>query len=521
MLLKVAVYLRISQKEKKNLLDESNSIQNQRKILFSFIKKDEILYQYPVEEYCDDGYSGTHFNRPAVQRLLEDIQGHKIYAIIVKDFSRFSRDYIELGTFREMIFPMNNIRFISLKDDYDSLKEMTDMLGTATSSLVYDLYSKDLSVKLKSVFETKCQNGEYPFGSIPLGYVRAPNEKGGVRETPEEAKIVRRIFDEAYQGIRICRIARRLNEDGIPTYSQIRKRKTRADYTVNWTSTTVRGILKNRFYIGELVYNKKFHVLGNSKRINLPKEEWKVIKDHHKGLIPEEIFQAVQIEEKAAKTRKQGNPFSGKVFCGGCGHSMKFRRMKNIGVFACGNSLYVPDKKCCTYFRGDILEEMLLYRLNQEILIWMDQIRLEMARQKELLKKKEALKTEISELDKEKQTLLEKKRIRYEAYVFGDLDKAGYFEENGLSEEKLAEITEKLLKLRSAHEQVVKLLKNIKPEAWDILREMNTAVLSQELIDCFVEKIVMYHDKRVEIIWKFKPVYQPIGETGKGNEICP
>ena len=124
-------------------------------------------------------------------------------------------------------------------------------------------------------------------------------------------------------------------------------------------------------------------------------------------------------------------------------------------------------------------------------------------------------------MDKEKQTLLEKKRIRYEAYVFGDLDKAGYFEENGLSEEKLAEITEKLLKLRSAHEQVVKLLKNIKPEAWDILREMNTAVLSQELIDCFVEKIVMYHDKRVEIIWKFKPVYQPIGETGKGNEICP
>ena len=235
MLLKVAVYLRISQKEKKNLLDESNSIQNQRKILFSFIKKDEILYQYPVEEYCDDGYSGTHFNRPAVQRLLEDIQGHKIYAIIVKDFSRFSRDYIELGTFREMIFPMNNIRFISLKDDYDSLKEMTDMLGTATSSLVYDLYSKDLSVKLKSVFETKCQNGEYPFGSIPLGYVRAPNEKGGVRETPEEAKIVRRIFDEAYQGIRICRIARRLNEDGIPTYSQLRKRKTRADYTVKWT----------------------------------------------------------------------------------------------------------------------------------------------------------------------------------------------------------------------------------------------------------------------------------------------
>lgn len=503
MMLYVAMYLRISIKEKKNLTDESNSIQNQRKILQTYLMKDKILNQYPVKEYCDDGYSGTHFERPDVQRLLEDIQQHKIYALIVKDFSRFARDYIELGTFRDMIFPMNNVRFISVKDSYDSLADSSEMLNVAVSSLTYDLYSKDLSEKVKNVYRIKCQNGEYPFGEIPFGYERDKREKGGMREKPEEAAIVRRIFSEAYRGIGTCQIARELNEEGIPTCSQMRGKRLRTKDRINWNSSGVRNILKNRSYIGEMTYNKTIREIGSRKSKQKPQEEWITMKDHHKGLISKEVFDAVQVHGKRPVRRNEKHPLTGKVFCGGCEHPMMFKVKEKVEMFECVNSIFVPDKKCCTYFRIDVLEELVLYRLNQEMLLWMDQARLQAVRYQEIIKRKRMLEEEISELNKKRRQLQEKKRAGYEAYVFRNLEKDTYLAENAKDERNIEELNEKITQLSEKKEHLEEILNGLDPKAWEVLKEINTAVLSRELVDFFVGKIVLYRDKRVEIFWKF------------------
>lgn len=508
-MLSVAMYLRISRKEKQKLVDESNSIQNQRKMLKAYLMKEKSLNQYPVMEYCDDGYSGTHFERPDVQRLLEDIRQHKIGAVIVKDFSRFSRDYIELGTFRDMIFPMNNVRFISVKDSYDSSAEASGMLDTAVSSLIYDLYSKDLSEKVKNIYRIKCQNGEYPFGAIPLGYERDKKEKGGLRESPEEASIVRRIFSEAYRGTGTCQIARKLNEDGIPTYTQIRGRRLRTKERINWTSSGVRYILKNRFYIGEAVYNKTVREIGDRKYKKRPREEWIIMKDHHKGLVSKEVFDAVQVYGKIPVQKKEKHPLSGKIFCGGCGHPMIFKRKKNVEAVECWNSIYVSDKECCTYFRTDVLEELVLCRLNQELLLWADQAGLQAARYHVILKKKRMMEEEILLLSKEIGLLQEKKRSDYEAYVCKELDKNTFLEETAETARRIEALNEKYTQLNQKKEQLEAVQKGIDPEIGDILKEMNTAVLSQETADFFIEKIILYRDKRVEIFWKFTPVCQP------------
>lgn len=503
MMLHVAMYLRISRKEKHKLTDESNSIQNQKKLLKAYLMKDEILSRYPVEEYCDDGYSGTHFERPDVQRLLEDIRRHKIYALIVKDFSRFSRDYIELGSFRDMIFPRNNVRFISVKDNYDSSAETPGMIGIAVSSLTYDLYSKDLSEKVKSVFHAKCRNGEWPFGEIPLGYERAPEEEGGVREKPEEAEIVRRIFSEAYQGMGTCQIARGLNTDRIPTCSQIRGKQIRTIGRINWNASAVRHVLKNKFYIGEVTFNKSIREVGGRKSRQRPKDEWITMKDHHKGLISADVFHAVQVHGEKIRQKKGRHPLAGKLFCGGCGHTLIYKSGKKGRRFECVNSSYVPYKECCTYFRADVLEELILYRLNQELTLRLDQARSQEVRYQQLLKEKGKLEKELTGLDRERGLLRQKKRSDYETYVFGKLNRDFYLEETARDNGKMEEINKKIAEKKRNKERIEEMLNNLDPKVWDILKEMNTVILSQELVDFFIEKIIVYRDKRVEVFWKF------------------
>ena len=190
----IAVYLRVSKKEKSE--EESSSIKNQRNLLLQFIENQKEFIDSSILEFLDDGYSGTNFQRPGVLQLLKQVKEGKINCIVVKDISRFSRDYIELGVYLEQIFPFLGVRFIALNDNYDSIKcqEIGMDFASAFQNIFYDWYSKDLSIKVRTSLKTRKEKGEYISPNPPYGYQKDRKEKGCVIICKEEASVVQMIF---------------------------------------------------------------------------------------------------------------------------------------------------------------------------------------------------------------------------------------------------------------------------------------------------------------------------------------
>lgn len=225
---KTAIYLRISAEDvdiEDKQKAESISISSQRKQLLEYVQRDCTLSVSDILEFCDDGFSGTNMERPGMQRLLKEVRKNRIGCILVKDMSRFSRDYIEMGTYLNQIFPFMGVDFISLNDGYDSREQGRNVIAidTAFQTLLYDLYSKDISVKMKSSIQNKCADGQYVFGQVPLGYEKSQEVKNAVVVNEKEAEIVRYIFSMAAEGMNCAQIARRLFEEGIPTATQLRR----------------------------------------------------------------------------------------------------------------------------------------------------------------------------------------------------------------------------------------------------------------------------------------------------------
>ena len=171
---KIAIYLRLSMEDADDK-DESNSISSQRVLIRKYIAHHEELREMDTAEFCDDGFSGTDMKRPGMQRLLREVKAGGIGCVVVKDMSRFSRDYIELGTYMNQIFPFLGVRFIAINDHYDSKEHRgsTAPIDTAFQTLMYDLYSKDISVKVKAAISSKCASGEFAFGTVPFGYKKS------------------------------------------------------------------------------------------------------------------------------------------------------------------------------------------------------------------------------------------------------------------------------------------------------------------------------------------------------------
>lgn len=216
----VALYLRLSNEDSdKGKLEESNSISAQRVLLTKHVEELMQGQAYSITEFCDDGYSGTDFNRPGVQALIDAAKNGSVGMIVVKDFSRFGRDYLEVGRFLEYIFPILQVRFVSVNDNYDSSDKFgtTGGMSVALKNLVYGMYSADLSKKIRSARDTRVRNGEFVGQFAPYGYMKNPEDKHELLIDENVAWVVRRIFRQAADGVSHTEIARQLNEEGIPT----------------------------------------------------------------------------------------------------------------------------------------------------------------------------------------------------------------------------------------------------------------------------------------------------------------
>lgn len=353
----LAEYLRLSVEDgdivSNDTKTESDSVGHQRELIARFISEKQIYPSMQSLEFVDDGYSGTNFDRPAVREMLSLVKEGKICCIIVKDISRFGRNYLEVGDYLEQIFPFMGVRFIAINDGYDS----NDYIGTtggieiAFKSLLYDMYSKDLSEKMRSSLLIRRKRGEFIGPRAPFGYQFSNNKK--ILAVDEvAAQYVKRIFGLACEGCGTGRIAKLLNKEKIPTPGQYKNREKLQYHIMDgegyWDSGKVRKILQNKVYIGTVVNGRtRVTEVGGSHFKPIPEEEQICVPGRHEAIVTEqEYLLALEVlknngcQKGKKHTPKQESILLGKVRCGHCKRSLLRLDCSTIPYFICKKAGY-------------------------------------------------------------------------------------------------------------------------------------------------------------------------------------
>lgn len=323
------IYVRLSQEDMR--AGESLSIEHQKLILTKYVREQGWNL---VDTYVDDGFSGTDFNRPSVQRLLSDAQTGRINLIICKDLSRFGRNYIEEGQYIDYIFPLHNIRFIALNDNVDTAnRDSNAMEMMPVINLFNEWHASSTSKKIKAVNLANAKAGKYTCANAAYGYTKADDEKHTPIIDPEAAEVVRRIFKLRSQGMSPRAIGDQLNAENIPIPSDYRCQKkgiVNTKYTRHlWTQVQIRQILDNPIYLGKLAMMRVTSVsYKNHKKVRKDPSEWVVTEDTHEAIISQELWDKVREAEKAVSHGKRDGkgvtqPLSGMLFCPDCGYKMK------------------------------------------------------------------------------------------------------------------------------------------------------------------------------------------------------
>ena len=351
---KTAGYIRLSKEDK--IKDESNSVTNQKLIITSFVEKNEDLEL--IDFYIDDGYSGTTFDRPEYKRMFKDIVEGKVNTIIVKDLSRFGRNHIESDNYLENILPGYNVRFISIIDDIDSLKNPKSVSSIAVplKNLMNDQYARDISEKVRSTLKIKQLNGEFIGVTAPYGYLKNPKDKHKFIIDKEASYIVKKIFNMILLGKSRKEIAEHLNNKNIvtPSLYKLSKENTNNEELIRskkWNAEIVNRILRNETYTGTLIQNIKTKPNYRiDKLIDVNKDEWIKLANHHEPIISKDKFDEVQqILNRNTKVNKNDNIdlFSGYLKCSHCGSGLIIKKSKNQIYYYCGS--YIKDKSCLKY----------------------------------------------------------------------------------------------------------------------------------------------------------------------------
>lgn len=278
---RAVIYIRLSEADEgKSYESESESITNQRNLLMNFVKEKGFIF---VGEYVDDGYSGTNFERPGFTKMIEDIKNKMANLVIVKDLSRLGRDHVMTGYYIENFFPENNIRFISLQENYDSAINQASNDSSTFIIACNDYYSRQNSIKIRSVLNDKRKKGKFIGSNPSYGYMKDPNEKGHLIPDPEYAPVVKKIFEMAASGVGLSDIASYLNDNKIKTPSSLKRKNpnSKMRYNEQWTTSSVKKILKNRMYTGDMVQSTQTKVNYKSKKKKvLPKSNWDIVPEH-------------------------------------------------------------------------------------------------------------------------------------------------------------------------------------------------------------------------------------------------
>ena len=371
----VALYCRLSRDDE--LAGESNSIKNQKSILSKYAKDNNF---FNTKTFIDDGYSGTTFTRPAFMEMMELAESGKISAIIVKDHSRLGRNRLIVGQLLEEDFVKLNIRYIAIMDNIDTDKGLNDFLPI--QDWFNEMHAKNTSQKVRAVFKNKGNSGLPLTTYLPYGYIKDKDDKNKWLIDEPAAKVVRKIYNLCIQGYGTSQIAKKLKEEGIMTpteyYNSIgRKTTTKVQEVKNyWNSDTINNILDRQEYIGDTVnFRSTQRSFKDHTKIDLPKESWKIFKNHHEPIIDVETWNTVQrIRQNKRRPTKTGKQsiFAGHLFCKDCGAKLyyctsnKFTPDKNF--YRCSNYKNNSTKSCTSHNIKDyVLRDLVLDNIKKAI----------------------------------------------------------------------------------------------------------------------------------------------------------
>ena len=495
-----AIYLRLSSDDNDidRIKTESTSIEGQRNIIHSFINNNADLSRTEIKEYVDDGYSGTNFSRPAITQLLEDLRKGIIGCIIVKDLSRFGRNFVETGEYLEQIFPLLNVRFIAVTDNYDSYNNQITEMSVPLKNLMNEMYSADISEKIKSTLKIHIEKG-YFSGKPPLGYILR-NHKLYVDE--KAAKYVRYIFSLAENGMGIAEITTKLNREKIPTVSEY------FGHSKNtlWAEDVVKRLLQNTVYIGTVTRNKNTNIRLR-KEVKTDKSEWLVFENSHQPIIDKEIFDKIQkmfIPKKSGK--KGGNyypEFKGKIKCGICGRTA--RRMNKYrakdGVlkriyFVCRTQLF----ENCFTDKVNIIDIKAIVAKHLETLMHIADVNLNAIKSahKEVNNGKA-----VKNIEKQIEVADNRKLLLYTDYKRGMLTIEKYLQKR---EEVIREINSLQTSLNSLT-AIVQLPPDIET-AENILNDYKSkSITIEDIIKKYLKEVRIFSKDRFEIEWNLPDIF--------------
>ena len=514
------IYIRLSQEDKdKKYESDSESVINQKELLRSYVKNNNFNL---CGEYVDDGYSGTNFDRPGFQKMLEDIKQKKINCVVVKDLSRFGRDHVMTGYYIETFFPENNIRFISILESYDSFKNQASNDSSTFIIACNDYYSKQNSIKIRNVLNEKRKNGKF-VGSLPcFGYMRDPLDKGHLIPNPETAPIVKKIFQWRVEGIGSTEIATRLNDMKVPTPAGYKKTNysSRLIDRDSWNISTVKKILSNRIYTGDMVQHTQTKVNYKSKKkITLDESLWVIVEDTHEPLVDKETFKYINSLGKrktrnySLKTERPKRILEGKIFCKECGNrlSVYYRKKINYWSVNCNRYSRNPMRGRCSshFFPYNSLEEQILEQFNNSVSKFIKELdirELNKEVQKTVHKGKENVYRKINDLLKEKEQIMNKLSNLYSDRYNNIISTELYKELSIDSETKLKRINN-IIKEEKLKKQNIKNKANILPDYTKKIKELlDLKKPKKELINTLIDKIVIDENKNITIVFKYDTI---------------
>lgn len=523
-----ALYMRLSRDDE--LQGESGSIQTQRMMLRQFAREQNLNV---VGEYIDDGWSGTNFDRPDFQRMIDDIEDGKINCVVTKDLSRLGRNYILTGQYTEIYFPSKSVRYIAINDNVDTVNGESELAPFL--NILNEMHARQTSKKVKAAMRTRFENGAHYGAYAPLGYIKDPDKKGHLLVDPETKWIIEKIFDLAFHGAGAAKITRTLIEEKVPipawfnftrygTFAHVFDGADESK-TYAWSIGQVKCILKEETYIGHSVHNKQSNIsFKNKKKVRKPKEEWYRVKNTHEPIISEDVFHQVQ-EQIANRRRKQKDGttqiFAGLVKCADCGWSLAYgmnKQNKNpYGYYHCSKNGQGTKQCSMHYIRYDVLYTYVLSSIQH----WINKTSLDdeqlleqllKAGDKERLANKKKQAVELKKAEKRKN---EVDRLFTKMYEDWSSQRITEYNFNMLSQKyqlEQMELNDKINKLKE--DLAIKQENTVNAEKWIELIKQYThpTELNAELLNALIEKIVMHEavkhetglrEQEIEIYYRF------------------
>lgn len=523
---KTALYIRLSKEDGDKA--ESNSISSQREILKEYLK------QHPdmelVDVYSDDGYSGTNFNRPDFERMMEDVYSGKINCIVVKDLSRFGRNYIEIGNYLDNVFIRRRIRFIALNNNYDNLSSgnnvVSNLLTLSITNVTNESQAASTSVNVRGTLNLRRQQGKFIGSFSCYGYLKDPNDHHKLIIDEEVAPIIRMIYERFIAGESIIGIAKDLNEMGIPNPSMYKKLKglnyrhpSGRSNDGLWPDSSVRRILTSRMYIGDMVQGKNTTMSYKIKQCRaIPEEDWIIVEGTHEPIIDKETFEKAQsLFNKHIRKSPQKNEvelFSGLVRCADCKRIMNMKtNVHSYGTYRyyrCATRRKMRKSACTNHtIRIDKLEQAVLVTIQKmidtatETSELLNKINNSSKRKSESMHLQKALKTHT--LEKEK--LMSMITDLYPDWKSGIITQAEYQTLKEQFYQKLSVIEDKIKALTKSMEE----FKNGITDENDFISHFkkygNIEKLTRPLLTELVEEIFVYEGGDIEIVFKFQDAY--------------